>query len=92
MMARPGGPGIDKARRALGADERDPLMRRRSANSIRASGREDGPHRQAAYMNAPDPHCPTLTAILATQGPSIHEALAVPCGRGIRIEFKTREA
>ena len=74
-MALPVGPGIDKARRALGALERDPLMRRRSADSIRANGHEHGPHQQAAYMNAPDLRCSTLIIDLAPQGPSIHEAL-----------------
>src|SRR4051812_45169068 len=48
-------------------------MRRRSADSIKASGREMGPHQQAAYMNAPDLRC-RLIRILARQGPSIHEA------------------
>jgi hypothetical protein len=74
-MALPVGPGIDKARRALGALERDPLMRRRSADSIRASGHEHGPHQKAAYMNAPDLRCLLFIRDLAPQGPSIHEAL-----------------
>jgi hypothetical protein len=81
-MALPVGPGIDKARKALSALERDALMRRRSADSIRASGHEHGPHQQAAYMNAPDLRCPLLIKDLAPQGPSIHEAFDEAVLRG----------